>query len=503
MYPRAAYEELIRHVRQESLLDSCAALLAWDEETYMPSGGVEHRGRQMALLAGLCHERATDPRLADLLATVEQSDLVSDPLSPEAVNVREIRRLYQRALRLPRGLVEELARTTSMAQQEWAVARRHADFRHFRPWLEQVLRLKRREAESLAYKGVPYDALLDEYEPGARSRDLAVLFEELRRALVPLVRALTQASRQPDTTVLRREFPLDRQHEFARLAASAIGFDFRRGRLDTAAHPFFITVGPSDCRLCTRYNRHDFSSGFFATLHEAGHGLYEQGLAPEHHGTPMGEAVSLGVHESQARLWENVIGRSRSFWLHFFPLARKLFPACLGDVSLEDFHFAVNRVGPSFIRVEADEVTYNLHILIRFELEQALLSGDLPAADLPSAWNEAYRRHLGITPRDDAQGCLQDGHWASGLIGYFPTYTLGNLMAAQLFERATEDLGAPSESFSRGDFSPLLDWLRERVHHHGSRYPALRLIEHATGTPLDHGALLRGLQRKYTELYNL
>jgi carboxypeptidase Taq len=503
MHPRAAYEELIRHVRQEALLDSSAALLAWDEETYMPACGAEHRGRQMALLAGLCHDRATDPRLDELLAAVEQSDLVSDPLSPEAVNVREIRRLYQRAVRLPRGLVEELARVTSMAQIEWAVARRRADYKHFRPWLEQVLRLKRREAESLGSDTVLYDALLEEYEPGARSRDLAILFEELRRALVPLVAALSQAPRQPDTSLLHRDFPLDRQHEFAQAAAAGIGFDFERGRLDTAAHPFFITIGPSDCRLCTRYNPHDFSSGFFATLHEAGHGMYEQGLIPEHHGTPMGNAVSLGVHESQARLWENVIGRSRPFWHHFFPLAQRMFPAALGGARPEDFYFAVNGVRPSFIRVEADEVTYNLHILMRFELEQALLTGDLPAADLPSAWNEAYGRHLGITPRDDAEGCLQDGHWASGLIGYFPTYTLGNLTAAQLFERATSDLGDVSEPFSRGDFSPLLDWLRDRVHRHGSRYPAPRLIEQATGTSLDHRPLLRGLQRKYAKLYDL
>jgi carboxypeptidase Taq len=501
MHAQAAYDELIRHVRQEALLDSCAALLAWDEETYMPPGGVEHRGRQIALLAGLGHDRATNPRLGDLLAQIEASDLVSDPLSAESVNVREIRRLYERSVRLPRSLVEELARITSMAQQEWAIARQRADFAHFRPWLERIVHLKRCEAESIGTTTVAYDALLEEYEPGARSGDLAVLFEALRRALTPLVGALGQASRRPNVAILHRAFPLDSQHRFSQLAAAAIGFDFQRGRLDTAAHPFFITLGPGDCRLCTRYQLHDFSSGFFATLHEAGHGLYEQGLHPEQRGTPMSEAVSLGVHESQARLWENIVGRSRSFWQHFFPLARHAFPAALGDVRLEDFHFAVNRVGPSFIRVEADEVTYNLHILIRFELEQALLSGDLPAADLPAAWDDSYRCHLGITPRDDAEGCLQDGHWASGLIGYFPTYTLGNLIAAQLFDRAVEELGDLSQPFSRGDFAPLLAWLRDRVHRHASRYPAPRLIEQATGAALDYHPLVRSLQRKYDDLY--
>jgi carboxypeptidase Taq len=503
MRARAAYEELIRHVQGETLLDSCAALLAWDEETYMPAGGVEHRGRQMALLAGLCHDRATDPRLGELLSEIEGSDLVCDPLSAQSANVREIRRLYARAVRLPRSLVGELARITSIAQQEWAVARRRADFAHFRPWLEQIMRLKLREAESLGFDTVAYDALLDEYEPGVRRRDLATLLEALRRALVPLVHDLTEAPRKPNAAILHRTFPIETQHRFAQSAAATIGFDFERGRLDTAVHPFFITIGPGDCRLCTRYNLHDFSSGFFAALHEAGHGLYEQGLAPEHHGTPMGEAVSLGVHESQARLWENLVGRGWAFWRHFFPLARRAFPAALGKVRPEDFHFAINRVGPSFLRVEADEVTYNLHIFIRFELEQALLTGDLATADLPAAWDEAYRRHLGITPPNDAEGCLQDGHWASGLIGYFPTYTLGNLIAAQLFDRAMEELGDLEEPFARGDFTPLRDWLRDRVHHHGSRFPAPRLIEQATGAPLDYRPLVRGLQRKYGRLYGL
>jgi carboxypeptidase Taq len=501
MHARAAYDELIRHVRQEALLDSCAALLAWDEETYLPPGGVEHRGRQLALLAGLCHQRATHPRLGDLLTEIEQSELVRDPLAPESVNVREVRRLYERSIRLPRSLVEELAHITSLAQQAWETARKRADFTHFQPWLERIIYLKRCEAESLGFDSVAYDALLEEYEPGARSADLIVLFDALRRELMPLVLALGEARRRPNVDILHRAFPIEDQHRFSQLAAAAIGFDFECGRLDTAVHPFFITVGPQDCRLCTRYKPHDFSSGFFATLHEAGHGLYEQGLSASERDTPMGEAVSLGVHESQARLWENLVGRSRSFWQGFFPLARRAFPAALGDVRLEEFHFAVNQVGPSFIRVEADEVTYNLHILIRFDLEHALLSGDLPAQDLPIAWNEASHRYLGITPHDDAEGCLQDGHWASGLFGYFPTYTLGNLIAAQLFQRAIEVVGDLSEPFARGDFTPLLDWLRQNVHRQACRYPMPRLVEQATGASLDYHPLIHSLARKYGDLY--
>jgi carboxypeptidase Taq len=502
MHPRAAYDELIRRVREDALLDSCASLLEWDEETHMPAGGAEHRGQQMALLAGLSHERATQPRISELLATINDSDLVSDPVSPEAVNVREIGRLHKRSVRLSRSLVEELARVTTIAQHEWAIARRRADFARFRPWLEKILYLKRCEAASLSSGQLAYDALLEDYEPGARSADLGRMFEALRSALIPLIAGLAQAGRRPREDILHGSFPIEKQHRFCSAAAEMIGFRFAAGRLDTGMHPFSIRIGPGDCRLCTRYNRHDFASGFFTTLHETGHGLYEQGLDPTHHGTPMGEPVSLGVHESQARLWENFVGRSRSLWQHFAPLARRMSPA-LRKVELEDFHVAVNRVGASPVRSSADEVTYNLHIFIRFELEQALLTGDLSAADLPAAWQEAYRHQLGVTPRDDAEGCLQDGHWASGLIGYFPTYTLGNLMAAQLFERATSDLGDLSASFARGDFSPLLSWLRDRIHRHGGRYPAAQLIERATGAPLDHQALVRWLQRKYQPLYGL
>jgi carboxypeptidase Taq len=315
------------------------------------------------------------------------------------------------------------------------------------------------------------------------------------------VRRLTEARVRPDDALLRRDFPVERQKSFGAAAAAALGFDFLRGRLDIATHPFCTALGPADCRLTARYREHDFSEGFFTILHEVGHGLYEQGLDAAHWGTPMGEAASLGLHESQSRLYENLVGRSRGFWRHFFPLARRTFSEALGGVAADDFHRAVNVVRPSLTRVRADEVTYNLHILVRFELERALLAGDLPAADLPAAWEEAYGRHLGLSPGDDAEGCLQDGHWASGLIGYFPTYTLGNVFAAQLFARAEADLGGLECPFSRGDFGGLLGWLRERVHRHGQRYPAARLIESATGAAPDPGPLVRSLHARYAEVY--
>jgi carboxypeptidase Taq len=503
MPAQAAYEELIRRVREQSLLGSCAVLLSWDEETYMPGGGVGQRGNQLALLAGLQHERGTHPRLGELLAAVEGSSLVDDPLCPAAVNVREIRRTYDRAVRVPQPLVEELARTVTLAQQEWAAARRADDFGRFRPWLQKIIALKRREAEALGYEDSPYDALLEEHEPGARTRDVAALFDTLRQELVPLANAVAYSGRQLDDRVLRREFPVERQRLFGEMVASAVGFDFRRGRLDTAAHPFFASIGPGDCRITARYDARNFSTGLFGILHEVGHGLYEQGLDPEHQGTPMGESVSLGMHEAQARLWENVIGRSRGFWRHFFPLARQVFHQELDDVNLEGFYQAVNRVEPGPIRVGADEVTYNLHILVRFELEQALVSGDLNVADVPAAWNESYRHHLGLTPAGDAEGCLQDSHWGCGLVGYFPAYTLGNLFAAQLFARVRTDLDDLDAQLACGDFSGLLGWLRDKVYRHGCRYPAARLVEEATGGPPDPGPLLQALRRKYGELYGL
>lgn len=503
MRPGDAYEELARRSRERSLLTSCSAVLGWDEQTYMPRGGSEHRGAQMALLAGLQHERATDPKIGDLLGEVEGTDLLNDPESVEAVNVREWRRSYDRLTRLPRSLVEELARTTTLAQQEWVEARRDSDFGHFRPRLEMIVGLKRREAECLGFELEIYDALLDDYEPGAKARDLAALFQSLRYELVPLIGAIATAPKRPDRSILRRPYPIDRQRIFGEAIASAVGFDFRSGRLDTTAHPFCSGIGPGDCRLTTRFDANDFGDGFFSILHEVGHGLYEQGLEPAHHGTPMGDAVSLGIHESQSRLWENAVGRSAPFWRYGFPLARQVFHDALRDVHPDDFHRAVNQVEPSLIRVQADEVTYNLHIMIRFELERALLSGSLTVGDLPGAWSEAYRRDLGIAPTHDADGCLQDIHWSAGLVGYFPTYTLGNVYAAQFFETARRDLGDLDALLARGEFAPLLDWLRSKIHSQGQRFRASNLVERVTGSKPDHRPLIASLRSRYGPIYGM
>ena len=498
-----AYAELMRRVREETLLTSIEALLEWDEETYMPPGGVENRSEQLALVAGLLHERGTDPRFGELLNAVEGSDMLADPAAPPAVNVRALRREYDRYVRMPRALVEDVARTTALAQQAWASARAAADFQRFRPFLERIVELKRSEAECVGYAEDPYDALLEDYEPGLRSTVIARLFDALRRELVPLAGRIGGAKRQPDPSVLRRHFPRDRQRRFGETVAAAAGFEFGRGRLDLGVHPFCSGIGPGDCRISVRFDDRDFAGGLFTILHEVGHGLYEQGLDPAHYATPMGETPSVGIDEAQARFWENRVGRDRGFWDHFYPRARELFPESLGDVPLDEFHFAVNRVVPSLIRVHADEVTYNLHVMIRFDLERALLSGAIGVADLPEAWREAYRQTLGVTPRGDGDGCLQDGHWADGLIGYFPTYTLGDVFAAQLYARAEAELGVLGEQFGRGEFKELVRWLGRRVYQQGGRYPSARLIEVVTGSPPDHRPLIRILKAKYEELYAL
>jgi carboxypeptidase Taq len=503
MNAESAYDELLTRTREKARLASCAELLGWDEVTYMPPAGAAHRSTQLALLAGLIHECGADPRIGELLAIVEGADLVVDPDSIPAANVRELRRLYDWDTSLPRALVEETARVTALAEQAWAEARRAADFARFRPWLERVVKLSRESAAAVDSTAGPYDVLLRYYDPALTTLHLTDLFAELRRALVPLAHACCDASRRPGRSILAGPFPVDRQRLLAERAAAAIGFDFTAGRLDTTTHPFFSAIGPGDIRITTRFRLDDFRDGLFATLHEVGHGLYEQNLPREHYGTPVGEAVSLILHESQARLWENQVGRSRTFWEYFFPTARDLFPEAFAGAEVGDAYFAVNAVEPSHIRAAADEVTYNLHVLVRFELEQALIAGDLSAADLPGAWAEKYRDCLGIVPRNDAEGCLQDGHWAAGMFGYFPVYAVGNLIAAQMFAQARADLPNLDAAFARGDFRGLLGWLRENVYRHGGRYPVERLVERVTGMPLSIRPFLDALRGKYGEMCDL
>ena len=500
-----AYTELVRRSKELGVINSCAGVLNWDHQTYMPPKGGALRGEQMAFLASLAHQKFTDPKVGELLAAVEASELVRDPEVDAAANARELRRAFDRATKIPQSLVEELARVTTQAQQVWEQAKKKNDYASYQPILAQIVKLKRQEADAVGYQQHPYNALIEEYEPGTTVAELKTLFADLTAELSPLVKKIVASPKQPDKSVLEREFPIDRQKVFAEAAAVAIGFDFAAGRLDTTAHPFCAGFGPGDCRITTRYNPRFFNEAFFGVLHETGHAMYEQGLPAEHFGTPLGVACSFGIHESQSRLWENQVGRGRPFWDHFFPRLRQTFPTALTDVSADAFHFAINDVRPSLIRVEADEATYNLHIALRFELELALLSGDLTTADLPGAWNERFELLFGLKVPDDARGCLQDIHWSFGGIGYFPTYTLGNLYAAQLMATARRDLGGPAldDDFRRGEFGRLKGWLGTHIHRHGQRFRAGELCRRATGAPLSPKPFLAHLREKFGALYGV
>jgi carboxypeptidase Taq len=439
-----------------------------------------------------------------LLAAVESSELVRDPESDAAANARELRREYDRATKLPASLVEEMAKTAVLAQHAWVEARKQSQFKVFEPWLAKTVDLKKREAQCVGWKDHIYDALLDPYEPGETTANLRRVFDSLRDPLIELIGKVAASGKRAPTQVLEGNFPTHLQEKFGKLGAEAIGFDFDAGRLDTTVHPFCSGIAGGDTRITTRYNERSFIESFMGVLHETGHALYEQGLPKaEHFGEPIAEAISLGIHESQSRLWENLVGRRKSFWRFFLPKAREIFGASLRDVSERDWYWAINEIRPSLIRVESDEATYNLHILLRFELEQALVTNDVNVADLPDVWNERMKKYLGITPFDDARGCLQDIHWSLGSIGYFATYTLGNLYAAQFYEQAQKDLGDLDAMFERGEFKPLLGWLREKIHRHGRRYRASELVKRVTGKPLSAEPLLRHLRAKARELYGV
>lgn len=500
----ATYEKLVGQLKELALLRSCGAVLGWDEQTNLPPKGAEHRANQLAMISGLSHDRGTSKELGELLDELSDPASVGGEETVAYANVRDARRAYDRSVKLPKELVEELTRATTLSQNAWVESRKKKDFSTFQPWLEKIIDLKREEADALGSPtGVKYDALIEDYEPGATAAEIQGVFTPLRESLVNLVTAIRESSAKPDISILERLYPTAEQKKLSLEAATKIGFDFDSGRLDIAAHPFCSGIGPGDCRLTTRYDEHHFPGAFFGTLHEAGHGIYEQGLKDEDFGLATGEACSLGIHESQSRMWENLVGRSRAFWEFFYSQAQQTFPNAIGDVHLDDFYAAINDVRPSWIRVEADEVTYNLHIMLRFELEQALIGGDLDVADVPAAWNEKFTDYFGITPTDDSIGCLQDVHWGAGLIGYFPTYSLGNMYASQFFEKAQEDLGDLDAMFAQGEFIPLKEWLNKNIHEHGRRYYAPKLVQVVTGKPLSAEPLLNHLRSKFGAVYGL
>ncbi len=479
-----------------------AELLSWDQQTLMPIKGDEARARQSALAATQAHKLLVSDRLADLLEAAGNDESLSDD---ERIVVERATRDRQRAIKVPTDLVERLVSVTSRAHHIWAQARQDDDFHAFAPILDEILSLKREQAQALGWPedGEPYDALLDEYEPDTTSRLLEPIVERVAQESSAALKAILGSGTKPDRSILTHRFPEKLQEKFCRHLLQSMGFDFRAGRLDRSAHPFTTSFDPGDVRLTTRYDETYWPMAVFGSIHEGGHGLYEQGLDSSWVGTALSEAVSLGIHESQSRLWENQIGRSRAFWQYFFPEIQSILGAPLAGGDMDAFYLAVNSVRPSLIRVEADEVTYNLHIALRFKLERALLQDDLLVRDLPAAWNQASEELLGVRPKNHAEGLLQDVHWSMGLLGYFPTYLLGNLYAAQLTEAVRRDISDLDDQVAQGRFSDLLSWLRHNVHRHGRRFSPPELIERATGKPPSADPFVRYLKNKYGPLYGV
>ncbi|MDE2492037.1 MAG: carboxypeptidase M32 [Elusimicrobia bacterium] len=481
-------------------LVKAADLLEWDHEVMMPRAGGEARASQIAAVEKAAHSLLVAPEVGEWLEALGPAAGEGD--GDEAALARWARRERRRRVGQPADFVGELARHVARSQEVWVEARRRSDFALFRPALEKMLELKRRQAELVGAFADPYDAWLEGFEPGMTTARVSELFAELKAGLVPLVRDVAGKAASLRVPEPRGPFPVARQRELGLEAARAMGFDFSRGRLDESAHPFSSGIAPGDVRLTTRYREDLPFSALFGVMHEAGHGLYEQNVAPELEGTPLAAGATMALHESQSRLWENQVGRGREWWAFLAPRFRALFPES-GGLSAGELHRAANRVELSHIRVEADELTYSLHVMLRFDLERALLSGDLKAADLPAAWAAKSQELLGIVPPDDARGVLQDTHWASGLFGYFPTYAVGNMISAQLWEAALKAEPGIPEALSRGDGAPLLGWLRENVHRHGRKYGAEELVRRACGGPISPKPYLDYLRAKFGALYGL
>ncbi|MEE9387746.1 MAG: carboxypeptidase M32 [Paracoccaceae bacterium] len=490
-----AYDDLMAFQRDTEALGQVAGRLGWDQETTMPSGAAAQRSEEMGAIEGVLHSRRVDPRIGDWLGAIDSASL--DDVG--RANLRHITRSYERNSKVPAALASEIARVTSMAQGVWAKAREAEDFTGFAPTLEKVVGLRQQEAQALADGGDMYDALLDDYEPGATGTEIEAMFNALRPRLVALRERVLGAERQP--RALDRDFDEAGQLALSTKLAAAFGYDFERGRIDKAVHPFSSGSG-QDVRITTRVSPRDPFNCFYSTIHEVGHAAYEQGIDDAYLLTPLGQGVSMGVHESQSRIYENQMGRGRAFTGHLFGLMQEQF-GDFGVGSADEFYATVNRVGPGYIRTEADEIHYNLHVLMRFDLERALISGDLAVADLPGAWNDRFLADFGVAVDKPSNGCLQDVHWSVGLFGYFPTYTLGNVYAGCLNQAMRAALPGLDDQLAVGDTSAATGWLQANLQTHGGLYEPREVVARACGFEPEVGPLLDYLDAKFGAIYGV
>lgn len=484
-------------------LNRASSVLDWDMQTYMPPGGAAARGEQLAALSQVSHEMFISDETGRLLELAEEENAGREPEDDVSRMLSNARYDFDRNVKIPVHLAAELARHSAMAQDVWQRCRPENDFDTFAPYLEKTIDHATQVAELLGYPVEPYDALLDGYERETSTAEVAAMFAELKPPLIALTKAISESPRRRDAKPIPGTFPIDQQNAITLEIVKRLGYDVHHGRQDKTTHPFCTSFSRWDVRITTRFEEHDLAPALYASLHEAGHALYEQGLPADHDYDPLGGAASSGVHESQSRTYENLVGRSRPFVEFVLPILRTAFPSQFEDVTTDAFYRSVNRVEPSLIRVEADEVTYNLHVLLRFELERALTLGELAIRDLPDAWNARMEEYLGITPPNDSDGVLQDVHWASGLFGYFPTYSIGNVMSGQLWKAIRNAIPDLDDQIRRGEFAPLLTWLRGKVHGQGRRYLPGELIQKATGERLSAQPYLDYLKVKYEDLYDL
>jgi carboxypeptidase Taq len=481
-------------------LNHAASVLDWDQQVNMPPGGGEARGQHLATLGKISHQKATSDEVGKLLEDLKQE--FSDSDSDDGALVRVAARNFDKAMRVPAEFVAEQAVVTTASFEAWVKAKKKSDFSIFLPHLEKVMELMRKYVSYFPPADHPYDVLLDDYEPGMKTVEVKDIFDEVRTQQVKLIKAI-RSTKQVKADFLHKKYNEKKVWDFSETIISRFGYDFSRGRQDKAAHPFETSFSVNDVRITNRYESENPLATLFSGMHESGHAMYEQGINPAYERTPLANGVSSAVHESQSRMWENLVGRSLPFWEHFFPELKKVFPSQLDGVSAKSFYKAINKVEPSLIRVNADEATYNLHIMLRLELEIGMIEGNIDLKNLPEIWNTKMQEYVGITPPDDAHGVLQDIHWSAGLFGYFPTYALGNLVSAQLWEKINKDIRGLDDQIRSGKFDSLLNWLREKIHIHGHKYDPQDLIQKVTGSKINSAAYVRYLTKKYSDIYGL
>lgn len=496
------FEQLKERLGEVSDIGHAASVLGWDQQVNMPRGGSEARGQQLATLSKIHQEKFIADEVGQLIEDVKHELAGADPNSDEAAMIRVVSRDYDKARRVPPEFVQEQAIVTTKAFEAWMEARQKSDFSIFRPHLEKVVDLVHKYISFFPPGDHPYDTLLDDYEPGMKTEEVKAIFDTLRPKQVKLIKAIAGKKQVKDDFLFKR-YNEKKLIDFGVEVVTKFGYDWSRGRQDKAPHPFETTFGVDDVRITTRFEDDNPLATLFSTMHEAGHAMYEQGSNPAYERTPLAGGTSLAVHESQSRMWENLVGRSMPFWEHFYPALKKTFPSQLDGVSLKTFYKAINKVEPSLIRVNADEATYNLHIMLRLELEIGMVEGTMAVKDLPEIWNAKMQEYLGIVPPNDAKGVLQDIHWSGGSIGYFSTYALGNLVSAQLWEKIRKDIRDLDDQICKGNFSELLGWLRTNIHRHGHKYDPQVLVEKVTGSKITPEPYVRYLTKKYSEIYGL